>query len=336
MTSRSFFISAITVLNLIGVSGAAETNPNCREEIAKVICLVNAPDTLQGTMTRPCLPGGEKFAIYFENLYDQYPPALQKMFCSLEKIFIENDADFSAYSNAQESPTGATNAIIGVRRSLLEGTLDLQTWASWKEQLSFGGKFSTYTPVDTLPMIKTEAYRPGLLYFLITHEFGHLIDIANNLNATENCHEVDGKDYMECDFKPGTWGAISWQTDDTPKSSNEFSHRLDLCFYACDQKYVESSLVSQIYQEFYDKTDFISLYAATQPIEDFAESLAFYVGEEFILKNYSIEIGDGSSFSKTSFDIVSKLHSNLFKSKREFLKNLLQRSDLRYPTKKAK
>ena len=323
----SFVVFQLVMPNL------AVAEQDCRAEIAKVICLVDATATLQNTMSRPCLEGGEKYASFFENLHDRYPKALQKMFCSLEKIFVENDADFSAYSNAIETPDGATHAVIGVRRSMLDSALDLSTWASWKEQISFGGNFNSYEPNAKLPMIHAETNSPGLLYFIITHEFGHLLDIANRLNTTENCHEVEGKDYLECDFAKGTWGSVGWLTDDTPRPENEFEHRVDICFYACNGIFAKTDWIQSVYSDFFEKTDFISLYAATQPGEDFADSLAFFIASKYILQNYVIQITDPVGGDKISFDITKKLQSDKFRKKREYLERLMERNDLIYPKK---
>src|SRR5688500_13625 len=69
---------------------------DCRTHIAKIICLVD-PDRVSlennqlpdNSRMRPCLPGSERFAPSFEAIHDQFPPFMQKMFCSLKKIYIE-------------------------------------------------------------------------------------------------------------------------------------------------------------------------------------------------------------------------------------------------------
>ena len=131
---------------------------DCRANISKTICIVEPATTGQQPMDRQCLDGGNSYSVFFEKIYDNYPPSLQKMFCSVKRIFIEKSFSGTAYAgaiyNSQGQPTGA---IMGIRQSVLDQNLDLQTWASWKEQLSFGGTTNSFDPVDNLPRIETSS-----------------------------------------------------------------------------------------------------------------------------------------------------------------------------------
>lgn len=66
---------------------------DCRQQIKSAMCLVDSADE-EGSEPdgpRPCLDGGDAYAKYFEAIYDQYPPALQKVFCSVKVIYIEKN-----------------------------------------------------------------------------------------------------------------------------------------------------------------------------------------------------------------------------------------------------
>lgn len=61
------------------------------------------------------------------------------MFCSLNYIFIEKEFFGTAYASPLKDSNGnIIGAMMGIRQSVLDENLNLETWASWKEQLSFG------------------------------------------------------------------------------------------------------------------------------------------------------------------------------------------------------
>lgn len=309
-----------------------EPTENCREYIAKVICLVNPVegDVDVEPEQRECLPGGEAYAIHFERLYDNYPPLLQQMFCSLRYLFIEKQFFGTAYAGTLHDKDGnADGAIMGIRQSVLDQNLNLTQWATWKEQLSFGGITDSYAWTPGLQTIATASLPivNDFLYFVVTHEFGHIFDFANDLNrTTEECESIgDPADDKECVLAAGTWGSISWATDTRPKAQNEFVNRSGLCFYGCDNGHLQQSDIPQVYADM-AKTDFISLYTTQQPWDDFADSLAYFVMSRNLGTTYVIDTHQGQTYN-----IIEKLHSPLFAEKYNYIDNFLKRTDLVYP-----
>jgi len=302
---------------------------SCRDNIAKVICLVEPTPKDKDPDQRECLTGGEIYAIYFERLYDNYPPALQKMFCSLKKIYIEKEFFGTAYAGGSyDQNYKMDGAILGIRQSVLDQNLNHSDWASWKEQLSFGGVTDSYTVTPDLPQIQTtsETNPDTFLYFLIAHEFGHLFDFANEINKAKNCSEPQNDDdFPICEMEEGGWGAISWHTDVNPKSSNEFPLRSSLCFYRCDGKPLSKLEVPQVYSDL-SKTDFISMYAATGPYDDFADSIAYFLIAQNLNADYLI-----NKKKKKTYDVMAKLRSPLFSKKFNYIENFLKRTDIIYP-----
>jgi len=301
---------------------------SCRDNIAKVICRVDPAQKDQDIMTRVCLTGGEKYAEPFERLYDNYPPALQKMFCSLKRIFIEREFFGTAYAGLiKRGGEKQEGAMIGIRQSVLDENLALGAWASWKEQLSFGGPTDAYKPRPDLPIIQAKAHAKAndFLYFVIAHEFGHLFDFANDLNKTRNCRKDSGDDET-CEMTEDSWGGISWLTNKSPKPENEFDLRSSLCFYWCNGLPLPATAVPAVYEGL-NKTSFISLYATTQPWDDFADTLAYDLSFRKIGLRYKIETVPGGAV----YDIGDKLRSPLFAAKFAYIRKFLTRQDIVYP-----
>ncbi len=300
----------------------------CRDKISKIICLVDPAEKNEDLTLRKCQQGSQDYTIHFEKLFDHYPAAFQKMFCSLTGIFIEKKFDGTAYAGRNMdhngNPTGG--AFIGIRKSVLDENLNLRTWASWKEQLSFGGILDSYTLSKNLPHIATHSNTEvsDFLYFVIAHEFGHNFDFANKLNTMKNCDQAKDED-AECEMSEKSWGAISWITNIKPKPANDFTNIKGLCFYWCKENALKFTDVPQVYSDL-AKTNFISLYATTQPWDDFADSIAYYLVSQNLNTSYTID-----TRQENSYDIMAKLHSPLFAEKYQYIENFLNRTDIQYP-----
>ncbi len=296
------------------------SNPvDCRQKIEQSICLVNPKEQGQHDLDRKCLDGSSAYASTFKKLHDAYPLALQRMFCSLDRIFIEKTTIGTAYAGVTKDADGQSIAVMGIRKSVLDEALTLSLWASWKEQLSFGGIVDKFQVTLGLPLIKTAGELPvsDFLYLVIAHEFGHLFDFANKLNKFEKCTEPKNGEPPICSPSPESWGAISWATGEQPKVENDFFRRNDLCFYWCQNKFIARSDMPQLYREFYFQSDFMTLYSSKNPYDDFAESFAFVLLRKHPFA-YSIELADGSRF-----DALHKVDSDLFAKKRNYIESFL-------------
>lgn len=288
---------------------------NCKAVIRKVICLV-------GTNSRQCQPGSEAYAEVFETLYDNLPESLQKMFCSMRNLYVEKEFYGTAYAGLVYDALGRTKGVkMGIRKSVLDQRLGLSHWASWKEQLSFGGNpADTYTLTDGLPTIETHTDVPvyDLLYVIVAHEFGHMFDFGNHINNAA----IEHADHS-AQLSP--WSKLSWKWGEQPLPEQDFRGRDGLCFYECHGNSLETSQVLGLYDGLY-ASNFITSYAATNPWDDFAESFAFYVVDKMLQMQYTV-----NSQQDKSYDMIQKLHSDVFAAKYHFVEQLIQRSDLRYP-----
>lgn len=311
-------------------SQISHEDDDCRAHIREVLCLVDPPAEVDNNkQKRTCLDGGESYAHHFEVIYDNYPVVLQKMFCSLDVIYIEKKFIGTAYAGVIEDDEGnIIGAKMGIRQSVLDEKLDLNLWASWKEQLSFGGIANSYTLTAGLPSITTSTDKAvnDFLYFVIAHEFGHIFDFANEVNKVTTCEEKSAENpEPKCLLHQQSWGALSWITDQKPKAENDFTNRSGLCFYWCDDNPLERDVITGLYADLY-LTNFISIYATTQPWDDFADSLGYFVLMQNLKASYSIDTANGNTYN-----IMDKLKSSIFATKFSYLKNFLQRQDIIYP-----
>jgi Putative zinc-binding metallo-peptidase len=272
---------------------------DCRANIKTAICLVNPARESEDSLKRPCLEGSDKYAAAFEELYDAYPPEFQKMFCSLRRIFVENNFGATAYAQSFVGSDGkqVPGVAMGIRRSLLDQPFSISHWSTWKEQLNFGGDPHDYTLKMKYPsMVFSNESKLDFMYFVFAHEFGHLFDFANAVNQfdyNEKCAESG-----ECVSVPGTWSAFSWKTLNAHHANADYTHANLLCFYGCEKVMSQTQAV-----ELYDglqTSPFISNYAATNAWDDFAETVAYYVLQNTMKKSLVLSYADDRSFDATA------------------------------------
>ncbi|MGE0173637.1 MAG: hypothetical protein AB7T49_12645 [Oligoflexales bacterium] len=311
---------------------------DCRAHIKEALCLVapdpNHPNEVpDNSKKRSCLGGEGAYVEAFEQLYDNYPPVLQKMFCSLRKIQIEEKFFGTAYANIvwkDEANHVSDGAIMGIRKSVLDEKLTLTRWSSWKEQLSFGGVVDSYTVKDDLPKIETSSKDQinDFLYFVVAHEFGHFLDFSNNLNEQINCSKkTENPDDQVCDFADGSWGSLSWENTKTILPEFDFELRPELCFYWCDGKTLGKDQIDSVYQGL-SNAPFVSTYSTTNARDDFAETFAYRLLNQYVDSKYSLVT---PAPAQIRYDIIEKLRGERMASKVEYVDDVIAKDDLKYP-----
>lgn len=299
----------------------------CHTRIAQAICVVDPlKDAMDNGTTRPCLPGGEVYEPSLQAAYDRFPQHLQRVFCQLEKIFVEKSTYGSAYAQLITDKNGnITGAGIGIRKDLLDLKIGIGHWASWKEQLSFGGSPTSYGVSPVLPVVNTSLNSfADFLYFVLAHEFGHILDFTNQLNHSDDCRFENNKMVGTCLPAAHSWTELSWiNMLGTAQSQFDFPARKEFCFYSCKQA-MDVTRASQIYTGMF-RTNFISVYAAQNPMEDFADTLAYYTIDRFLGAKYVIQMTDGSVF-----DVIAHLNSAVLSEKVKFIDRFLL-GPVKYP-----
>lgn len=326
------------------VPSAGADLPSCRARIESLICLAGPAAPGENNSTRPCLEADTRsYADPLEKIFDAYPPSLQKVFCGLGKIWIEKDFKGTAYAGT--TPDGSM-AIMGIRESALVGNFSLSFWTTWKEQLSFGGIKDRYELTPGLPFIEATLDARGandFLYYVIAHEFGHVLDFANKVNSYD-CPQTSApgegpRDETPCPATPGTWSDISWEAmipreENLPgdpwglqnwvlKPQSRFEHRERLCFYDCATN--NASVVPDLYEGLW-RSDFLTTYSTTNSWDDFAEAVAFWVGKREAGMSYGVRLGDGTFYAWSD-----KLDQPVFARKRAYLDAFLTNPALKYP-----
>ena len=160
--------------------------------------------------------------------------------------------------------------------------MDAQTanaWATWKENLPFGGPGFALTATIAA---RHEDTRAGALQFLLLHEFGHVVTAGGT-------------------FLPRWWEPVpaayfpfldlSWGIDEhgrfAPWRDSDFELRGVVDFYGNNKLHSDAIVTAYAGLE---GSDFPSLYGATNPYDDFAECFASYVHSELLGRPYDLRV----------------------------------------------
>lgn len=302
---RLFIIFAVSALSSMAWANPRSWSPakDCRANIRAVTCRV-APTPLEKEkdprIIRPCLGGEAPFVSELQKVHDDLPPKLRKMFCYLRKIYIEEDFYASAYaSRFAETFRDENNVqrvrlngnVLGLSRTkAFDRNYSLSEWLNRKEQTLFGLKMddplSPEIPQLDYQFIGVKA-RP-LLIDLVVHEFGHLLDLAQNIvtqqsPVDEYCMEDDAVDKPECRPRlTGLWASIGWSPDGTIRPEDRYFGDYQPCYYDCAaEKLLHVSQAVSMYRAFLAKSSFVSTYASVDASEDFAETFLFYISGNY-------------------------------------------------------
>lgn len=318
---------------------------DCRNNIEKVLCLVDpTPDVDMDTSApdfnwdlylqrrqelhynRPCLAGGEKYLQPFYDHFDHSREVIQKMYCSLGKIWIEKELVSTAYASPIYKDWLMVTGAIGINVKFIESSIDMDSWLSWKEEISFGGPKEMDKISEILGLFKYTSSEKGKKQFMfddtINHEFGHLFDYANGINN----FTPGAKPEDEMLPAANSWGSISWKTDLSPLDENNFPILKELCFYRCKE-----TLNPARAHELFDSllgTSFNSVYGATNPYDDFAEVFSYYISSLDSDWQLSVEV------QGKKHDLIAHFKSDKLKTKRDYVKKFLE-GKIHYPGMKA-
>lgn len=312
----------------------------CREKIHELLCIVDPPQkdangTEELANTRTCLSGGEQYASFFESHFDRSPVYIQKMYCHLTKIYIENEFIATAYaSNDIDSSGKVIGGIIGIRRELLDIDISFDQWLNWKEETSFGGPVPMNSKsIDLIHYKSNLDSKSFLIDYVVNHEFGHLFDFSNNLTSFDDCRYVEtepGKWERKgaCSVRPGSFSEFSWKDIDHRNDLARFPYENDICFYFCNGKFLPLQAAIEIFSGI-TQTNFISIYASRFASEDWAETFAQLVAHKELGLNLSVE-SQGQAFN-----LSEHWRSEVMRPKNEFVEKFLN-SKFKYPGEELK
>lgn len=163
-------------------------------------------------------------------------------------------------------------------------------WATWKENTPF--KDGEADKLNARIETDADDNRKNAIQYILLHELGHVLSVGTNIHPPWNISANDvSKDAEYPFFK------LSWDID---READEYRSIFDAAFpqrsstvYYFGAKLPATDMVPTYIN--LERTNFPSLYAATSPGDDFAESFATYVHVVLMKRPWQIKIShDGT------------------------------------------
>ena len=189
--------------------------------------------------------------------------------------------------------TGYTEAIADERGKLVAGfiVLDISAldhaandWATRKERTVFldDGVYQLQVAIED----GVQNNRKNAIQFILLHELGHVVSIGERFHPSwlDHPETLKAGDHYE-------YYSLSWRRSedgvDLSLFEDVFPERKDVHYYG-DAR-LKAAQMGDIYRRL-AQTNFVSLYGATNPFDDFAEAFALYVHGRLMKKPYRVMI----------------------------------------------
>ncbi|MCR9203313.1 MAG: hypothetical protein NXH75_01965 [Halobacteriovoraceae bacterium] len=217
----------------------------------------------------------------FNQVIEEYPPLLkEKIKESLLAVFVVEDLGSSALTEAiKEMPK---NSIMVFDKRVF--TKKANDWCNWKERTPFKeGKWKLYCRIRNK---KENGFKEAFQY-IFTHELAHVINRADHGELPFWFDPIEDVDLEQKPFLKISWnkGEKTFQ-----RRENENIYK-DVQFYSKDKK-LDNSKMNALYKILMD-SQYPSLYAVTNPWDDFAEAFAVYYHTQYLKKPFSIILRNG-------------------------------------------
>ena len=167
-------------------------------------------------------------------------------------------------------------------------------WATWKESSPFLN--------DSMYRLEMEIERgegntrKNAIQYILLHELGHVLAIGKELHPPWQLPVSPDRSPDKYSFSRLSWKAAEAGPNYPSIFDAEFSNRKDVAYYfgaglAGDQ-------MVRTYEQL-EQTNFPTLYAATKPAEDFAESFVSYVHTVLMGRPFEIRLFGNNALLKT-------------------------------------
>ncbi|HZM46520.1 MAG TPA: hypothetical protein VFC14_16905 [Burkholderiales bacterium] len=188
--------------------------------------------------------------------------------------------------------TGFTDTIYDAHSNAVAGFIVLDVsvlekranaWATWKENTPFEPQsgFRLTALIET----RAEDSRKNAIQYILLHELGHVVSINEKIHPSWNVEPKDAStDYPYFNL---SWTVAKESNRYLTKFDAAFTQRKDVVYY------LKAKLPAGQMVDTYDnllRTNFATLYAVTNPADDFAEAFASYVHTVLMKKPFEIRI----------------------------------------------
>jgi len=295
------------VFLFLSVNASAD---DCVINFESKICLVekekvevkSIPEAVKHQYNRKCETLKAEFKNDILTVVNKMPEDLKPIFCHIKKFFIEKEFYATGYAGPHFSRSPEDDSIdlgkaykedgwiIGLSlEKIFHTDTNLSEWFTKKEMTLFGFEMTDEVPKE-FPKFSFEfgngifSERQMLIYEVVLHEIGHLVDMANSVSMDILMPDCNYADFSCGYYNISPWSLMTRNPDLTWREGAGY-YRDVPCYYGCKNaeegwEPFDKSEIRQFYTSFYEKSGFVTPYASVNSMEDFAESFTFHFYKE--------------------------------------------------------
>lgn len=288
----------------------------------------SAPDELVAFMNLDNIVGGfsnkpqaatipEDFRKDVNDAVDGLPVQVKRLIeRKLAGIYFVKDLGGSGYTDYIDGGISGPNAGFIVLDIDVLSKSTANDWATWKERTPFNP--AAQYRLDAMIEANGQDNRKNAIQYILLHELGHILSIG------ERFHPQWGPQKNKIPLDRYPFARLSWKTGKrndtlyTSRFETQFPLRKNVVYYFGAK--LDSDQIAEVYDQL-EGTNFPTLYAATSPGDDFAESFVSYVHTVMMKRPLEIRIYRDGQIAKT---YQSCWEEKRCAAKRKFLEELLK------------
>jgi hypothetical protein len=209
-----------------------------------------------------------------------------------------DDRLYGIYLVEQLGGTGYTDVVEDAGRQPVGGYLVLDAgvlsrltanaWATWKENTPFRPQVGYR--LEARIESGAEDNRKNAIQYILLHELAHVLSIGGNIHPPWTTEPKDVQLTMQHRFFAESWKVDRWRNTYASLFDADFPQRTSIAYYFGAK--LDAADMAPTYARL-EKTNFVSLYGATRPGDDFAEAFASYVHVVLMKRPWRITISRG-------------------------------------------
>lgn len=190
----------------------------------------------------------------------------------LAGIYFVEDLGGTGYTDYIEGgPFGPDAGFTVLDLDVLE-KLTANAWASWKESTPF--RADARYKIEAEIEAQGQDNRKNAIQYILLHELGHILSIGEKFHP-----RWDQPPNTDSSLEQYPFARLSWESGDArdryvSRFEKQFPQRKDVAYYFGAK--LDGDQMVEVYDQLED-TNYPTLYAATSPGDDFAESFVSYV-----------------------------------------------------------
>jgi len=253
---------------------------------AELVDYLKLDNILNGYPERPiaATPSAD-FRRDMEDAISEMPDNVKRAINSrLAGIYLVHNLGGSGFTEAIANTSGKPVAAYVVLDLDVLAQRNANAWATWKESSPFRASGDTHL-IATIESPDNDNRKNAIQYILL-HEFGHVLSVGQHF------HPPWAQDPAELNVAEYPFFGLSWRFDKTQKRfvtdfEDGFPLRKQVIYYFGAR--LDADRMADVYTQL-ETTNFPTLYGATNPYDDFAESVANYVHTVLMHKPFEIRI----------------------------------------------